>query len=484
MKARYFCITLVITIIFYGTSCQHKSAADHTGNTIISQLMPEAYTEDKVPRYEITGRMKHWDVPAVSFIVIDNMEIVYSGAFGVRKKGDTIPINEATLFQAASVSKPVTATGAMTLIEKGLLDLESDINRYTGKWQLSYDHFDGPVTMHHLLSHSGGLNVGGFTGYWSEENLPSLKNILNGDGLSNSPAVKLVHKPGEKFMYSGGGYQVIQHIMQNTSEAPFSEIMKEKVFDQAGMKNSFYAPLDSAKKLNAVYGHTENGPIPEYGPIHMESAAGGLWTTPTDLGLMLIDMMKAYKGMDAEILSTESIHQMMTPGFWNFGYGYRVQGEGKDLRFSHGGATTGWHSNFIAFPERGQAVVVMTNGTNGWVLWPEIERAVAKYLDWPILKPRKITPYKTSEKQRLDYSGNYSMHGIDATISDNNNRFTFTGAGLEWQFVPVAPDTLELLDLEGQIIYQRDTTNKITGIRLWVGEPEWSPYRAWNFSKK
>jgi len=76
------------------------------------------------------------------------------------------------------------------------------------------------------------------------------------------------------------------------------------------------------------------------------------------------------------------------------------------------------------------------------------------------------------------------MHGIDATISDNNNRFTFTGAGLEWQFVPVAPDTLELLDLEGQIIYQRDTTNKITGIRLWVGEPEWSPYRAWNFSKK
>ncbi|PLX00401.1 MAG: hypothetical protein C0593_01040 [Marinilabiliales bacterium] len=476
-------IALLSASIVFSTSCESPQTEKNPETEIINSLMPESYTGDVVPEYNLMERMEYWDVPAVSFAVIDNMEIIYSGAFGVKKIGDTIPINSSTLFQAASVSKPVTATGAMTFIEQGLLNPESDINNYTGEWQLSYDKFEGPVTMHQLLSHSGGLNVGGFTGYWSEDNLPELTDILNGTPPANSPGVKIVHEPGKKFMYSGGGYQVIQQIMQNTSGMSFYDVMKEKVFNPAGMKNSYYAPLDSAQKLNAVYGHTEAGAIPEYGPIHIESAAGGLWTTPGDLGLMLIDMMRAYQGQKSKILNTESIHKMMTPGFWNFGYGYRVQGEGKDLRFSHGGATIGWHSNFIAFPERGQAVVVMTNGTNGWVLWPEIERAVAKYLNWPILKPKHIAAVELSEKQYNEYQGLYDMHGVKASISESNNLFTFKGAGLEWHFIPVAPDTLELLDLEGQIIFKRDKNDNISGINLWVGEPEWSPYRAWDFIK-
>ena len=471
----------LLSVLFIG--CASGIEDKNPGDQIIHGLRPAVYTSDDEVTYKLEERMAHWNVPAVSMVVIDGMEIVYAGAFGVKRMGDTARVNENTLFQAASVSKPVAAIGAMTLVHENILDPDADINQFLEGWQLPRESYEEDITLRKILTHSAGLNVGGFAGYPSEDSLPGLLEIIEGRPPANSPAVKIVAEPRTRFMYSGGGYQVMQKVMEDVTQKSFTEILEENVFHPLQMTHSHYAPLDSSEKMNVAFGHLEDAPIPHYGPIHVESAAGGLWTTPTDLGYLLLDLMKAYTHQESEILDPETVHLIMEPVFWDYGFGFKVVGEGQNFRFSHGGATTGWHAHFMAFPERGQAVVVMTNGTNGWVLWPEIERSVASALGWPILKPKIVEPISLSAEETKEYTGEYTMNGLNIQIASGSSHLFFEGAGLKWNLIPTSKDTLEIVDMEGQVFFRRDENREVTGLHLWFGEPDWSPYRAWDFIK-
>lgn len=465
------------------SACHYNNKTENLEELILNGLRPASYSADEEVTYNLAERMEYWNVPAVSFVVIDNMQIVYKGAFGVKKRNDPVSIDSNTLFQAASVSKPVAAVGAMTLVHKKQLSLDAEINQLASDWQFSYGNYQQPISIRKILSHTAGLNVGGFSGYQSEDSLPNLVQIIEGKPPANSPAVKIIEEPGTEFIYSGGGYQVMQKIMEDVTDKKFSKIMCENVFQPLNMINSWYAPLDSAHKKNAAYGHI-NGIIPDYGPIHVESAAGGLWTTPNDLGYLLIDLMKAYTHQASKILDPETVQLIMKPVLWNYGLGFKIMGEKQNVRFSHGGATAGWHSHFIAFPEKGQAVVVMTNGTNGWVLWPEIERSAAKIFEWPILKSKSIKTEELTEEEIEVYTGQYEMEGLEVQITADSCGLSFEGAGLKWQLLPTSEDTLEIMEMEGQVFFRRDQNNAVKGFHLWVGQPDWSPYREWDFAKK
>ncbi len=475
--------TVLIVLLIFSCSCKESKISTDIEADILNGLRPAVYLPNEEVTYNIEDRMRHWDVPAVSLVVIDNMKISYSGAFGLKKKGDTVPVNSNTLFQAASVSKPVAAVGAMTLSYKDELNIDIDINQLSTGWQLPYEDYEGPITIRQILSHSAGLSVGGFQGYFTEENLPTVYQIIEGKSPANSPAVRIIAAPATRFIYSGGGYQIMQKIMEDVVGKDFPTIMYENVFHPLDMTSSYYAPLDSTRIENAAYGHTDNDYIPHHAPIHVESAAGGLWTTPSDLGLLLIELMKAYNNKESIILDSLTLSSMMQAVFWDYGLGFKVMGEGKDFRFSHGGATIGWHSHFMAFPERGQAVVIMTNGTNGWVLWSEIVRSVADALNWPNEKPRIIEPKQLQKSQIKEYTGTYEMNGLEVQIKSDSTLFSFEGGGLKWGLIPSKTDTLEIVEMVGQIFFKRDENNNIKGLHLWFDEPDWSPYRAWDFIK-
>lgn len=477
-------LNMLTVLLTCSCSCSDSESSKDIEKGILNGLRPAVYMPNNEVTYNIEDRMRHWDVPAVSLVVIDNMRIGYSGAFGVVKKGDCSFVDTNTLFQAASVSKPVAAVGAMTLAYKSQLDIDVDINQLLEGWQLPYEAYEKPVTVRQILSHSAGLSVGGFTGYSSEDNLPSVYEVIEGISPANSPAVRIIEPPATRFMYSGGGYQVMQRIMEDVVGKGFPHIMYDNVFQPLNMTNSYYAPLDAIRKENAAYGHTDVDYIPNHAPIHVESAAGGLWTTPTDLGLLLIELMKAYNNQETEILDPRTVSAMMQPYFWDFGLGFKVLGEGRDFRFSHGGATIGWHSHFMAFPNRGQAVVIMTNGANGWVLWPEVVRSVADVLNWPNERPRTIEPIELPMNQIKEYTGTYEMNGLEVRIESDSTLLTFEGGGLKWDLIPSKTDTLEIVDMVGQVFFKRDDSNRVNGLHLWFEEPDWSPYRAWDFVKK
>ncbi len=436
--------------------------------------------------------MARFQVPALSAAVVRDMEISWSQAWGVLEEGKDVQATPTSLFQTASISKFVTAVGALHVVREGQISLDEDIATYLGDWHLPRGEYAGEVTLRQLLSHSAGVSTPGFDGYGVEDELPSLIQILEGGDLVNSPPVRVVEQPGERFRYSGGGYLLVQKVMEEVTGEPFEEIMQKRVFSPLEMADSVYAPLDPSLHLRAASGHSNAKPIPGKGPIHVETAAGGLWSTPSDLLKLTVEIMKAYRGEDGMVLGPEVAREMLEPGFWEFGLGVRVLGEGLNLRFNHGGATRGWHGQVIAYPERGEGVAVLTNGANGYVVWPEVERGLACSLGWPGWEPEVVDPLPLREKDRGSFPGTYQGPGVELELAWEPAEHGAYGAvmrieyefeGLTMTAVPAENDLFELLEFEGQVSFDRNADGDVEGLELWFGMPDWSPYRRWHFEK-
>ncbi len=458
---------------------------------IAENLRPARVLKGQKVPWTITDRLARYNVPAVSVAVIDDLEIQAVGAWGQLERGKPDLVTPTTLFQTASISKSVTAAGALCLVKDGLLNLDTDVEKELPEQYLPDGHLPGktyadPVTLRLLLSHSAGISVPGFAGYMMDDPLPTLAQMLAGQPPANSPAVERYAPPDEHFSYSGGGYLLVQALMETVTGEPFARVMQTRVFDPLGMENSCYAPLDRRLYDQAASGHTEAGEVlPGKAPIHAESAAGGLWSTPTDLARLMLAIMQAYRGKDTPILTPQLAQAMLTPRFWDFGLGVRLQGEGEDMSFNHGGATLCWHGQFIAYPERGQGVAVLTNSANGYLLWPEVERGVAHILGWPGWDPQLVDPLEMSHADLESYTGTYLLGGnIEITVESRSGGIEVVYEGITWPAVPTAPDSFELLELEGQVTFQRDAEDKLTGFDLWFGVPGWSPYRQWHFDKQ
>ncbi|HEV3023852.1 MAG TPA: serine hydrolase domain-containing protein, partial [Pirellulales bacterium] len=155
----------------------------------------------------LADRMAFHKVPAVSVAVIQGGKIDWARGFGVLEAGQKPAITPTTLFQAASISKPVAATGAMVLVHEGKLGLDDDVNTHLRSWKIPpSDAAEGkPVTLRLLLGHAAGFNVHGFPGYAAGAPVPTLRQVLDGKPPTNTPPIRIAAKPGTKYEYSGGG---------------------------------------------------------------------------------------------------------------------------------------------------------------------------------------------------------------------------------------------------------------------------------------
>ncbi|MBA3813834.1 MAG: beta-lactamase family protein [Alphaproteobacteria bacterium] len=213
---------------------------------------------EKPSHMNIFDRMKHYGAPAVSIAVIDKGKMAWAKRYGKikgspdSKTGDTLP-----LFQAASVSKSITAVGALLLVQQGKLSLDKDVNIYLKSWKVPENKFTvgQKVTLRRLLSHSAGTSVGGFNGYSVDQKIPSLVEILKGEKpLANSEPVSVIYEPGSKHQYSGGGTTIVQLLIEDVTGEKFDMWMKRNVLDPFGMREStFSQSLGSPENQHAVY---------------------------------------------------------------------------------------------------------------------------------------------------------------------------------------------------------------------------------------
>jgi CubicO group peptidase (beta-lactamase class C family) len=325
-------------------------------------------------------------VPGASVAVIHRGRIAWAKGYGLTAAHGSKRVNKQTLFQAASISKPVTAMAALRLVQQGKLTLDEAVNKRLRSWKISPSQADRgkAVTLRMLLSHSAGMNVHGFGGYPAGKPLPSLLQVLDGKPPANSPAIRVVSEPGTKFEYSGGGFCIVQQLIKDVTGKPFPAAMHELVLGPIGMKASTYEePIPPARASSAASGHDDGGTmIPGHWHIHPEMAAAGLWTTPEDLALFAIELANAFAGRSNRVLTAETARAMLHPQKGGWGLGIRLTGA-KPRAFSHNGANAGYCCLLICRLDSGDGAIIMTNGDQGDRLYGEILQSISRTYSWP-----------------------------------------------------------------------------------------------------
>ena len=344
--------------------------------------------EDRLGTRTVAELMEEFGVPGVSIAVIQDFKIHWAKAYGVADVETGQLVDIETMFQAASISKPVAAMGVLRAVQDGLFSLDDDINDILDSWTLDGREFTGnrPVTPRTLTSHTSGLGDGfGFPGYDPEQPLPTTVQILEGHELSNVGSVFMEREPMTFYEYSGGGVTVMELALSDVRKRPFVDILQEGVLTPVGMTRSSYAqPISPEHNQNAARAHDNNGD--SRGPkwhVYPEHAAAGLWTTPTDLARLIIEVQRSASGESNRVLSQSMIQEMLNPvGVGPFAVGFTVSKVGEGWYFSHGGSNWGFRALMLAHKVKGYGLVVMTNADQGSTVINEISRRIQYIYNW------------------------------------------------------------------------------------------------------
>jgi CubicO group peptidase (beta-lactamase class C family) len=424
------------------------------------------------PGMNILARMQHYGVPGLSLAVIRDGRIHWARGYGVVQAGGSLPVDTATLFQAASISKPVAAMGALRLVEQGLLDLDGDVNARLRSWRVEDNGHTrtDKVTLRRLLSHSAGLTVHGFRGYAAGEAVPSLVQLLDGAPPANSGAVRPDTIPGSLWRYSGGGSSVAQLLMEEVTGRDFPGLLRELVLQPAGMVHSGYEqPLPARRATSAAVGHTTRGaPVAGNWHTYPEMFAAGLWTTPSDLARLAIHVQNSYNGEEGGILSPAMTRNMLTRQAGDYGLGFSTATGDGWVSFSHGGANQGFRAMFLAFAD-GSGIAVMTNGDGGSPLAAELIRAVAVEYGWPTQQPlvRDVAPILPDALAQL--AGDYAMEGATTgpvRLAVRDGQLHSTGAPIgERALLHAGGETFFQLEALAELVFVRDAAGAVTGFR-------------------
>jgi CubicO group peptidase (beta-lactamase class C family) len=323
--------------------------------------------------------MKKHEVPGVSIAVFREFEIEWTRGYGVASADAKTPVEPLTLFQAASISKPVAAVAAMRLVEAERLSLDRNVNDYLATWKLPDNELTHAkaVTLRQILSHTAGLTVHGFKGYEAGAAVPTVPQVLEGAPPANSEPVRVTLPPGTKSEYSGGGYTILQQLLVDVTGTPFPELMRKEVLEPAGMRFSTYEqPLPDALVRFATAGHEKGKVLKGERHTYPEMAAAGLTTTASDLARFAIALQRARLGL-SNVLSRPAALLMTTPFVEDFGLGFEgYPPKDKEKKyFGHSGGNEGYRCWLLATLDGGNGVVVLTNGDE-WKAAKEIADVV------------------------------------------------------------------------------------------------------------
>ena len=405
-------------------------------------LLPAMVIKGQDASMKLADRMAFYKVPGVSIAVINNGKLEWAKGYGVLEAGTAKAVTTETRFQAASISKPVTAMAALALVEQGKLSLDENVNAKLKSWQLPDNEFTRTekVTLRRVLSHSAGLTVHGFPGYAADEPVPTMAQILDGQNPpANTAPIRVDILPGKQLRYSGGGYTVLQQLMIDVTGKPFPDLMQELVLSKIGMSvSTFVQPLPKELETVAATGHRQNlEPIKGHWHTYPEMAAAGLWTTPSDLALFAIDLMESAQNKSNNVLSPEMSRQMLTKQMGSYGLGVSI-GETEGITsFGHGGSNEGFTCTLVAHIDPAKGAVIMTNSDNGPPLFNEILRAISQEYNWKNYRPKEQATVPIDPATLASYAGQYDANGIPVTVN--------LQSGQLWiQAPPMGPSPLKL----------------------------------------
>lgn len=427
-KVKPLSVLIILTLVFTLFNALLTAAAKPEMQKLENGLLPPVLIKGE-PAWRLTERMKHYNVPGVSIAVIKDFKLHWTNGYGIKDVTTGEPVTGTTLFQAASISKPVTAMAVLRKVQEGKLKLDENVNDVLVTWKLPESQLtkQTPLTIKHLLTHSGGVTVHGFRGYAPSGPIPSLARVLNGEQPANSEAIRVDMVPGFMFRYSGGGYCILQQLLMDTVKQPFPIIMEDTVLKPLGMTHSTYLqPLPEDRQKFAASGHRPVGfRIKGKWHIYPEMAAAGLWTTSRDLAQFAVELQLSLKNKSNKVLSQETTQQMLTPHVSNLmGLGMMIYKPGKNaVYFRHSGGNEGYRCYLLAHKDNGYGAVVMTNSDNGEFLYNEILRGIADIYRWEDYLPEPHELIKIAPEKLKSLTGKYAVDSDHIlTVTWENNR--------------------------------------------------------------
>ena len=337
--------------------------------------------DEKIPAW-----LEEFIVPGAAIALIDNGEVIFQKGYGYADVKNQVKINSQTGFNIGSISKTVTAWGVMKLVEDGKIELDSPAEKYLTRWHFPSSDFDvDEVTIRRLLSHTAGLSLHGYPGWAPSDTLPTIEESLS--GKNNGPGdVRIIMEPGTKWKYSGGGFTILQLIIEEVSGKKFAEYMQSEILDPLGMKNSSYLIDEKIIGASSLEHNTYGDVIPF--ELFTAEAAAGLHTTIEDFALFAQASLYNWNSekIGQSILKSSTIELMTSPapasdGRYGLGYGVDSIQNSSTVLVGHGGVNTGWHAYLRVNRETGDGFVMVTNGGSGSNVY---RQAYCDWIDWKI----------------------------------------------------------------------------------------------------
>jgi CubicO group peptidase (beta-lactamase class C family) len=438
----------------------------HIGH-LIDDIPPGLIIDGEPASYTtLSARMATLHVPGVSVAVIHNGKLEWARGFGVKKVGGG-PVTPDTLFQAASISKPITALAVLRLVDAGELNLDTDVNEYLKSWKIPDNEFTAKsrITLRELLSHTAGITVPGFGGYVSGEPLPTLLQTLNGEFPANNPPIRVDTLPHTMWRYAGGGYVILRQVLEDVTGLPFAELLRDTVLSPMGMTHStFQQPLSDPALASAAVPHDREGGVVSTGPrVYPELAPDGLWSTPSDLARYVIAVQGSLAGRKGSLLSPSAARAMLTAQLNPYGLGAIVGDDKKHPWFTHNGGNYGYPCLFVAY-NKGEGAAIMADGANGFELDIDILRSIAQEYNWPDFKPIKHHVAEVDGEMLARYVGVYQFSPDSyAAILKDGKGLTFQSTNEAKQPIfPLSSSEFVLQDTSINYLFNRDDEARIS----------------------
>lgn len=416
-------------IFFFLIICFHWIYSQDQGK-LINQVengltLPVISNESLGPQTgEIHDQLKKYKIHGASVAIIDQGEIKWTRAYGFTDTAHKTPVTANTLFQCASIGKIITSLAALKLVEEGKIDLDDPVNDHLTKWKIPENEFteQTPVTLRHLLSHSAGFqDEYGFLGYAPNDPIPDLLQIIKNEAPSNAKKPLVVKSlPGTEERYSGGGYLIIQLLIEELSGTGFDNYVTEKVLKPLDMNATIYEFKPAIQLI--AQGHHSNGKALKNKLYHQypEMAAAGPWTTATDLAKLILGIQGSLHGEKDTFFDPKLIKEMMSPQINRKGLGVNLRGLDAPEAFWHAGQNLGYTSLLAGLTNSGKGAVVLVNSDGGEQFIQEFISSVASAYDWPVMKSAKNREIATELQTKL--MGKYQTENGDKTLYIENGK--------------------------------------------------------------
>jgi CubicO group peptidase (beta-lactamase class C family) len=366
----------------------------------------------------VQGEAARWNVPGMTAAVLHDGHRE-SAAAGVISLEYPAPVTPDTRFQVGSISKVVTATAIMTLVDEGRLDLDAPVSTWVPDLPLARKAGLATLTLRHLLNHTTGFEGDVFFDTGAGDDALQ-------QGMKRFGRLRQWTVPGEVFAYCNTGFYLAGRVIEIVTGQSYEDAVRERVIEPLGLKQTSFASADLVT-VSTASGHTLKDRATGYSVYRpwalprVVNAAGGIVSTVGDL-LDFAEMHLCGGELNGKrVLSPASVTAMRERTSQQgaidagFGIGWNVQRIDGVALAGHGGATNGFRAHLVTVPERGFALAMLTNGDPGATAMEEIRRwALKRWLDLDVPQREVVD----SDAAALDaVAGRYERHDAEIDVA-------------------------------------------------------------------